>query len=328
MLDGAREGRAGVLVVRGVAGVGKSALLSAAGDAAGFRVLRAEGVEGEAELAFAGLHQLLRPVMDLVERRPAVQRVALDAAFGLASGQGDRFLVAATTLGLLADAAEETPVLCVVDDLQWLDRASAAALVFAARRLDAERIALLLAVRAGEAEPPGLERFPSMELGGLDRADAAELLDGSLSPVDRRRILDAADGIPLALLELPRGPGALAPAEADGLLWASGERLVFRHPLVRSAAYSAATFAERRRAHAALAAALPGEADADRRAWHRAAAVEAPDAEVADELAASAERARLRGGHAAAAAALERSARLTAPDAPRARRLGGAAGPP
>jgi len=208
VLDGARDGRAGVLVVRGVAGVGKSALLSSFAGASGFRVLRAEGVEGEAELAYAGLHQLLRPVMELVARRPDVQRTALEAAFGLAPGPGDRFLVAAATLGVLADAADESPLLCLVDDLQWLDQASASALVFAARRLHAERVALLLAVRSGETEPPGLERLESLELGGLDREDAAQLLDGVLTPADRRRILDAADGIPLALLELPRGPGA------------------------------------------------------------------------------------------------------------------------
>src|SRR5262249_54510522 len=119
---------------------------------------------------------------------------------------------------------------------------------------------------------------------------------------------------------------ALAPAEADGLLWASGDRLVFRHPLVRSAAYSPATFAERRRPPAPPSAAVPGEADADRRAWHRAAGLDAPDDAVAEDLERSAERARLRGGHAAAAAALERAARLTAEEAPRARRLVGAAG--
>jgi hypothetical protein len=179
LLDGARAGRSGVLVLRGVPGIGKTALVDhCARTADGFRVLRAEGVEAEAELAFAGLHQLLRPLLDRVDRLPAVQRAALETAFGLRDGTGgDRFLVAAGTLGLLADAAEEQPLLCAVDDLQWLDRPSADALLFAARRLDAEPIAVLLAVRT---DGPPLTRLPTLALAGLARHDAGELLDSSL----------------------------------------------------------------------------------------------------------------------------------------------------
>jgi hypothetical protein len=213
LLDGARDGRSGVLVVRGVPGVGKSALLDHCARAAtGFRVLRAEGVEAEAELAFAGLHQLVRPLLGRLDRLPALQRAALEAAFGVRDGVGgDRFLVAAGTLGLLAEAAEEQPLLCVVDDLQWLDRPSADALLFAARRLDAEPIAVLLAVRA---DGPPLAHLPALTLAGLTREDAGELLDRSLLSAERERLLDVAEGIPLALLELSRGPhGAMSAVE-------------------------------------------------------------------------------------------------------------------
>jgi DNA-binding CsgD family transcriptional regulator len=367
VLERARAGHSEVLVVRGVAGVGKTALIDECVRAAhGFRVLRAEGIEAESELAFAGLHQLLRPLLGLLDRLPPVQRGALEAAFGSGVG-GDRFLVAAATLGLLAEAAEEAPLLCVVDDVQWVDRASIDALVFAARRLAAEPVAIVLGLREGGL---ALDHLPALRLAGLTRDDARRLLDRAerLAPADRERVLDAADGIPLAVLELPRGgagamhgversfaeriaalpdgtraavllaaadddPDAatalraglvaedLAPAEAAGLLWMDGERLAFRHPLVRSAAYGLAPFADRRRAHATLAATLQGEAEADRRAWHRAAAATAPDDVVAGELAQSAERARARSGHAAAAAALERAARLTGDGTVRARRL-------
>src|SRR5262245_59939920 len=209
LLGGARDARSGVLVLRGVAGVGKTAPLDAAVAAAGdFRVLRAEGVQAEAELAFAGLHQLLRPLAPLLDRLPAAQRAALDAAFGLTSEEaGDRFRVAAAALALLAEAAEDQPLLCIVDDLQWLDRPSVDALVFVARRLDAEPIALLLALRDGAPLPPGLERY-ELALRGLKRADARAVLErgAQLAPAERDRLLDIADGIPLALLELPRGP--------------------------------------------------------------------------------------------------------------------------
>ena len=386
VLAAAHDGRSGVLVVRGAAGVGKTALLEQAAEAAhDFRVLRAEGVEAESELAFAGLHQLLRPLSPLFASLPAPQRSALEAMFGVADGQvGDRLVVASGALSLLAEAAEEQPLLCVVDDLQWLDRPSAEALGFVARRLDAEPIALLLALRDGAPVPAGLARFPLLALGGLGRDDARAVLARAarpLAPADRDRVLAAADGNPLALLELPSGPlgtgdgaamgsversfaervaalpssgrravllaaadddptGAtalralplagltvadLAAAEEEGLLRVAGERLAFRHPLVRSAAYGLAPFADRREAHAALARALTAPADADRRAWHRAAAAAAPDAEVADALERSAERARARGGHAAAGAALERAAQLTAEEPARARRLAAAA---
>ena len=188
VVDTARGGRSGVLVVRGVPGVGKTALLDAAVRAAPeFRVLRADGVEAESELAFAGLHQLLRPLLGLIDRLPAVQRAALRAALGLEGEVRDRFLVGTGALGLLAEAAEEQPVLCVVDDMQWLDRPSADALVFAARRLEAEPVALLLAVREGTAGPAGLERFAALVLGGLGRDDARALLEshGRLAPAER-----------------------------------------------------------------------------------------------------------------------------------------------
>jgi DNA-binding CsgD family transcriptional regulator len=370
VIGAAREGRSGVLVVRGPAGVGKTALLEAA-VAPDFRVLRAEGVEAESELAFAGLHQLLRPLTWLLERLPDAQRAALEAMFGVGE-VSDRFAVAAGALGVLAEAAEERPLLCVVDDLQWLDRPSVEAIGFVARRLNAEPIALLLAMRDSTPVSPALARFPLLTLSGLARDDARAVLDGvaELAPADRDRVLDAAEGNPLALLELPRGSGTmgtversfaerlaklpkrtrravllaaadddpsgatalravvvadLAEAEADGLVWVTGDRVAFRHPLVRSAAYGIAPFAERSEAHLALAAVLAAPADADRRAWHRAAAAAAPDAEVAGELAQSADRARARGGYAAAAAALERAARLTAPEPLKAQRLVAAA---
>ena len=147
LLDAARAARSGVLVLRGQAGVGKSALVQdAVEQAADMQVLEARGTESEAELAFAGLHQLLRPVLGRVERLPRPQAMALRAAFGLEQAGGDnRFLVSLAVLSLLAEAAERRPVLCVVDDAHWLDEASASALVFVARRLEAEGMAMLFA---------------------------------------------------------------------------------------------------------------------------------------------------------------------------------------
>ena len=177
LLEGARNGRAGVLVIRGDAGIGKSALLECvAAGADDMRVLWATGVESESELPFAGLHQLLRPVLDRVDRLPAAQAAALRAAIGIDGGTAERFLVSVAVLGLLAEIAEERPLLALVDDAQWLDRASAEALVFAARRLDADDAALLFAVRDGEQTFPGTG-LPQLALGGVNGAAAAALID-------------------------------------------------------------------------------------------------------------------------------------------------------
>src|SRR5262245_59565484 len=405
LLRAAREGHSGVLVLLGEAGVGKSALLAYAADAAcGMTVLRAAGVEAEVELPFAALHQLLRPLLSRLGHLPAAQAATLRAAFGLAAAPGDhepagdrpgdRFLLSVGVLSLLADAAEQRALLCLLDDAHRLDQASADALVFTGRRLGAEGIGLLFAAR--DAEPrrfdaPGL---PELRLSGLDSAAASDLLAAAAPAAPaagvRKRLLAAAGGNPLALLELPaalsaaqlagRAPlpdplpvgagverafaeragrlpatartmlllaaaddtgeaatvlraaqawgldaGALGRAEADRLIRVQGARVEFRHPLVRSAVYRAATFAERRAVHLALADALDGAGQADRRAWHRAAAAVGPDEPTAAELERSAGRARARGGHAATAAALERAAELTGEDPARARRMAAAA---
>ena len=381
LLDAARAGRSGVLVVRGEPGIGKTALLEhAIESAAGLRVARVAGVESEMELPFGALQQLCAPMLDHLEDLPDPQRDALDVAFGLKAGAApDRFLVGLAALSLLSEVAEQQPLLCVIDDAQWLDRASAQALAFVARRLLAEPVALLFATREPCEEHRGL---PELIVGGLRDSDARELLSWVIrAPLDERvrdRIVAETHGNPLALLELPRGitpadlaggfglpnaPGlsgllariednfrrrleslpaatqrlmlvaaaestgeptlvwkaaerlgigtkAVAPAADDGLL-AIGERVTFRHPLVRSAAYQAASPQERRAAHQALAEATNPRADPDRRAWHRAHATLGPDEDVASELERSASRAQARGGLAAAAAFLERSATLT-----------------
>jgi DNA-binding CsgD family transcriptional regulator len=209
LLDGARRGRSGALVVRGEAGMGKTALLSHARDAAqDMRLLTATGVEPESQLAFAALHQLLRPVLDRIDRLPAVQASALRSALALAPGTVDnRFVIAIAVLGLLADVSADGPVLCVIDDAQWLDPPSADALTFVARRLDAEGIALLFASR--DDEGPGFEvaGIPDRSIAGLDADSADRLLverfDTSLAPAVRSAIVQAAQGNPLALIEIP-----------------------------------------------------------------------------------------------------------------------------
>jgi DNA-binding CsgD family transcriptional regulator len=382
LLDAARAGRSGVLVMRGEPGVGKTALLDCViGSAAGVRVARVAGVESEMELAFAALQQLCAPMLDKLERLPDPQRDALRVAFGLKLGPAsDRFLVGLATLSLLSEAAEEQPLLCVIDDAHWLDRASAQVLAFVARRLLAEPVALVISTREEGEEFRGL---PELAVGGLREGDARELLASVIGgPLDERvqdRIVAETRGNPLALLELPRGvpgvpglselpglpgriedsfrgrlevlpaatrrlmlvaaaepagepalvwraadrlgigAGALAPAADAGLL-VIGERVTFRHPLVRSAVYRAASPPDRRAAHQALADATDPQADPDRRAWHRAQATLGPDEDVACELERSAGRAQARGGLAAAAAFLERSAALTVDPARRAER--------
>ncbi len=381
-----QEGRCGVLVVRGEAGIGKTALLQHAREtavAAGFRVEDAAGVEAEAEFAFAGLHQLCAPLLARAEALPGPQQAALGVAFGLRDGPApDRFLVGLAVLSLLAEVAEDGPLLCVVDDAQWLDQASAQVLAFVARRVAAEQLVLVFALRdPGDGDPSAFVGLPDLRLVGLPDPDARALLAAAVrAPLDdvvRDRIVAEARGNPLALLELPRGAPpaqlaggfelpdvasvprrvedgfrrragslpsdtqllllvaaaeptgdapllwravahlgigreAAAPAEAAGLL-EFDTRVRFRHPLVRSAVYRAATPPDQRRAHEALAAATDPQVDPDRRAWHRAQAVPGTDEEAAAELERSAGRARARGGLAAAAAFLQRAAEL-APD--------------
>jgi len=397
LLADARRSRSGVLVVRGEAGAGKSALLGfAAGRAEGMLVLRATGVESEAELPFAALHQLLRPVLGLAGRLPEPQAAALGGALGLKPGSPedrDRFLVSVAVLSLLAEAAEDRPVLCLVDEAQWLDRSSAQALTFAGRRLEAEGVVLVFAARDGDPRDFPAPGLPELRLEGLDPEAAADLLAGAGADLPGElvgRLVERTGGNPLALLELPgslsseqlagrapledvlplttrlerafgdrvrrlpgpartllvvaaaettgdpavvlragdrlgAGAGPLEEAESAGLVRAVDGRLAFRHPLVRSAAYQTATLAARQAAHRALADVLTGEDAADQRAWHLAAATVGPDEDAAAGLERSADRARRRGGHDAAAAALERAAGLTGDDHERGRRLAAAA---
>ncbi|MET9251418.1 AAA family ATPase [Nonomuraea sp. NPDC003709] len=213
VISRAREGAGDALVLRGEAGVGKTALLDLAASRGGsMRVLRTTGVEPESDLAFAALHQLLRPVAGLLDTLPEPQREAVRGALGLGGGaSGDRFLLAAGVLSLLAEAAAPDGLVCVVDDFQWVDRASADALLFAARRLATERIAMLLAVR-GDAPVKGVR---PLRLGGLPEPAAAELLDAAMPPAVKRELVAATGGNPLALREIVRrlGPGQLAGRE-------------------------------------------------------------------------------------------------------------------
>jgi DNA-binding CsgD family transcriptional regulator len=382
LLTAVRAGGSEVRVLLGEAGIGKSSLLNyLRTSASGFLVLGATGIESDMELPFAGLQQACAPVLQRRQTLPDPQRAALEGAFGLSDSAPapDRFLVGLAVVGLLAAAAEQQPVLIVIDDVQWLDTVSAQTLFFVARRLLAERVCLVLAMRI---PVDGISGLPAMAVGGLNDEHARGLLEtafpGRLDPAVRDRIVAEARGNPLALLaiskdlnavELAGGyqrpdkrpvvaeieeryqatlqalptevrqvlllaasepvgdptllrkamhdrglpPGAAISAEDAGLITID-TRVQFQHPLARSVVYRSATLDERRAAHAALAACTDPDADPDRRAWHRALAAGTVDAQVADELEASARRARLRGGTAAAAAFLTRAVELT-PDA-------------
>jgi hypothetical protein len=219
LLQSARDERSAALVLRGEPGIGKTALLGYAVEGAtDMRVLRCVGIEAEHELPFAGVHQLVRPCLGLVDRLPAPQAAALRSALGLSfDGVPDRFLVSLGLLSLLAEACEECPVLCCIDDAQWLDAPSAEALVFAARRFEAEPIALLMTVREGELRRFDAPGVPELELAGLAESDARALLAARLertAPADVvATLLSTAHGNPLALLELP---GALSEAQLAG----------------------------------------------------------------------------------------------------------------
>ena len=215
-----RAGESRALVVHGEPGVGKTALLEyLAGQASGCRVAHAGGVQSEMELAFAVLHQLCAPMLDRLERLPAPQRDALRTAFGLSAGPApDRFLIGLAVLGLLSEMAGERPLVCIVDDEQWLDSASAQVLAFVARRLGAESVGLVFGARVPTGDLAGL---PELVIGGLREDDARALLDSALTgPLDalvRDQIVAEAHGNPLALLELPRGWTAAELAGGFGL---------------------------------------------------------------------------------------------------------------
>ena len=216
LIHDARNGAGGCLVLRGEPGIGKTALLEYAAQLAGTAaVLRTGSVEAESDLAFAGLYTLVRPILDQLGQLAEPQRQALAGALGLApSPRPDRLFVSAAVLGLLAAAAEKRPVLCLVDDVQWMDRPSAGALVFAARRLGAERVAIVFAAREGELRQ--FQDLPEMHLGSLPAPAAGQLLDRAtpgMAPAVHRRLLADAGGNPLALLELP---GELTTAQLGG----------------------------------------------------------------------------------------------------------------
>jgi DNA-binding CsgD family transcriptional regulator len=390
LLDDARGGRAGSLLLHGEPGVGKSALLedlvATAGD--DVRVLRAQGVESEAPLPFAALHRLLRPVLGILDRVPAPQARALRAAFGEADDVAvEPFLAALATLSVLTEAAEDATVLCVVDDAQWLDQATVDAVRVAARRLGADRVAVVFAARDGDGHAVAPDGGPAVVLtprtSGAARELLAEVAGGTVPDDVADRLMAQAAGNPLALVELPStlsaeqlagaeplptqlhltagiervfldrcrrlppdvqtlllvaaaddsghvatvraaatelgaGPDSLDAAERSGLLVLDGDIVRVRHPLVRSAVYQAATSRERHEAHRALADSLGPQADPDRYAWHRAAAVDSPDRDVVTGLTAAGQRAERRGGYAAASAAYQRAAELTADEQDRA----------
>jgi DNA-binding CsgD family transcriptional regulator len=387
----AREGRGGAVLIRGEAGIGKTSLLShARGLAADDLVLEARGIETEAEIPYAGLWDLLGSILDLRERLPEAQATALGQALALGpEGTPARFAVPAAVLGLLSVATEERAALCLLDDVQWVDAPSIEAIVFAARRLGGESVAMVLAAREGAGRRVDTTGVEEVKLGPLAPASAAELLrrehGDRLSWAVAGELLTSAAGNPMALVELPLSlsseqlvgkhelppvlpagqsleeafrrrlsdlpddtreallvaaalsgsedlahlsqalasvglkPSALDPAEAAGVIALEQGRALFRHPLLRAAAYHDATPPERRAAHRALAeSAAPGAAS---RAWHLAAAVAAADEDVARDLEDAANDARRRGGHASAARAFARAAQLTPDPGERARRL-------
>jgi DNA-binding CsgD family transcriptional regulator len=391
LLEAARGGVSGALLLHGEAGIGKTALMRwAIGRATGMRVLRARGIETESDIPFAGLAELVSPLLDRLDAIPEVQARALRGALALGPATPhDRFTVPAGLLSLLGVAAEEQPVLAAIDDAQWLDEPSLEAFLFAGRRLEAEGIAMLGSVRDGTTaaalEVPWLER---LRISPLADDEARELLSGThperLAPSVADRLVSTAAGNPLALLEIPRqlsdgqragrepleeplrpGTGVerafrraldaldddarrallvaatahtgrldviepalreagvsaahLAPAENARLIAVTDGEVDFRHPLLRSTAYHATSAAERRSAHAALAATAPE--GSPERAWHLAAGAVAPDEAVAAALEVAALDARGRGAHATAARDFGRAAQLTPDDEPRARRL-------
>ena len=377
LVAAARVRQSGVLVISGEAGIGKTALLDDAVRRAGdMQVLRTSGTEHESGLGFSGLHQLLLPALSGLEHIPGPQRDALAVALTLRSGPApERFAVGAATLSLLSRCAEEHPLMLAVDDAHLLDAASAETLRFVARRLVADPIAMLIALRPHADAVLANAGLPTMQLYGIDLAAARTLIattaDGQPNAEITAKLHEATAGNPLGLLELSRDlervarmpPGLPLPvpetvaqafaqrisaltqvaqralliaavadgdltvtsqaaaalgirvdelvaAEAVGLLELTPGQALFRHPLVRSAIYTAAEPDWRRQAHRAVADALP-RSSSDRRSWHLSEACVGPDDTVADALEEVADHARARGAHSAAVAALARAAELT-----------------
>jgi class 3 adenylate cyclase len=388
-LAAARLGKSARLLIRGEPGIGKTALLEYAIEkSTAMRVLSAHGVEFEADVPFAGLSELLQPALDRLDGLTPLHADALRSSLGLGRRiEADRLIVGAAVLGLISSFAEEAPLLITVDDAQWIDRASTEAIGFVARRLVADPVAILIAVREGDDSPLLAAGLAELRLAGLDQEAANELLSRAggarVTRETARRLVGSTGGNPLALLELgseahrmPEAPHDSLPVatsveraylrRADGmsesarrvllLVAASGgsdlalvrraatamglgpdaieeaegasqivvqraDRVEFIHPLARAAIYHAASPAERRAAHRALAGVLSLTEDTDRRAWHLAAAVAGWDSDAADALESAARHAREASGYAAAAAAWAESARLTEPDELRAVRL-------
>ncbi len=381
LLDSSRRHEGGALVLRAELGAGLSVLLDyAATSASDMRIARVSGIESERQLVFGGVHQLCVSMLDRLDELPAAQRDAIVSACDLGEGSSpDRFSVGCAVHTLLAAVAQEKPLLCTIDEAQWLDEASIDALAFVARRVDGEAIALVFAVHESIRNRISLAGVPSLHVGGLPQAAARELLNtvvpGPLDSGVRERLVAEAGGVPLALVELPAqltaeqlagisslpdmlpvgdrvrdeflrplrdmpsvtktllllaaaepetrttllwsaaatlgiSADAATPAETEGLLQL-GQRVTFRHPLLRLAIYEAASAAERQRAHQALATAIDPRVDPNRRAWHRAAASLVPDEEVAIDLENAADRAKGRGDPSEAASLLERAAALS-----------------
>jgi DNA-binding CsgD family transcriptional regulator len=389
-LEEARRGRGSALLILGEPGIGKTELLrTAVGSVADMNVLSARGVQFEMDVPYAGLHELLRPAFTMVGRLPDAQSNALRSSLGLGERiEADRLVIGASTLGLLSAYAEEKPLLVVVDDAHWLDRASGDALAFVARRLGSDPVAMLVALRDGEDSPFLVAGLPELTLHGLDQEPASMLLNRAAKAAVPGEVaswvLAATAGNPLALMELGpeaarlRAPAADAPlpiatsveraylrraeplssdarralllvaasgaadrrhataaaawlgispaavdeaAGALGLVVRRDDELDFAHPLARAAIYHAASPADRREAHRALAEVMRGREEEDRRAWHAAAASSGPDATAADAMERAAARARERSAYAAAGAAYEEAARLTKDKELRAARL-------
>jgi DNA-binding CsgD family transcriptional regulator len=395
VLDRARLGEGGALVISGEAGVGKTSLLAYALElATDVRVAQIVGIESEMTFAYAGVDQLVRPYITQFETLPLPQRNALEAVLGLRdSSATGPMLVGLAVLTLLSNMAATAPLLCVVDDAQWLDSESADVVAFVARRVRDDRLALLIAVREPAEQRLPFDGVPVLPVAGLPADDAKALLRTSagavMDPRVQERLIFETGGNPLALLELadqlstderlgrvglpvalllgdrlehvflrrvrglppktlqylllaaadPTGDRELVdmaaarlevtwedviPAKTLGLLRDTAD-VAFRHPLMRSAVYGAASLPERRQAHRALAEVTDPTVDPERRAWHRAAAASVPDEAVAAELEACADWAWQRSGCATAAAFLIRAAELSATPCSRAERLVAAA---